>query len=120
MPGVQGGNEGSSGLYVRGGGNDQNLVILDDATAYNVNHLFGVFSLFNGDAIKSVQLFKGGYPAKYGGRVSSVLDITMREGDNEKYSGEVGLGIISSRFTIDGPISKGERGISSFWKADLP
>jgi hypothetical protein len=110
MPGVQGGNEGSSGLYVRGGGNDQNLVILDDATAYNVNHLFGVFSLFNGDAIKSVQLFKGGFPAKYGGRVSSVLDITMREGDNEKYSGEIGLGIISSRFTIDGPISKEKGG----------
>jgi outer membrane cobalamin receptor len=108
MPGVKGGNEGSSGLYVRGGGSDQNLILLDDAVAYNVNHMFGVFSLFNGDAIKHVQLWKGGFPARYGGRVSSVLDINMQEGNNERYSGEIGLGIISSRFTLNGPVSKGK------------
>ena len=107
MPGVQGGTEGSSGLYVRGGGSDQNLVLLDDAVAYNVNHVFGLFSLFNGDAIKNVQLFKGGFPARYGGRISSVLDISMQEGDLEQYKGELGLGIISSRFSVSGPVSKG-------------
>lgn len=108
MPGVQGGNEGASGLYVRGGGNDQNLVILDDALVYNVSHLFGVFSLFNGDAIKSVQLYKGGFPARYGGRISSVVDIGMKDGSLEKYSGNLGLGLISSSFAVDGPIQKGK------------
>ncbi len=108
MPGVQGGSEGTGGLFVRGGGNDQNLIILDDAIVYNANHLFGFFSLFNGDAIKDVKLVKGGFPARYGGRLSSVMDITMRDGDMQNYKGEIGLGIISSRFTAEGPLKKGQ------------
>lgn len=106
MPGVQKGHEGSSGIYVRGGGPDQNLVILDDAVVYNVNHLFGFFSLFNGDALKSVELVKGGFPARYGGRLSSVLEMNMKDGNKEKISGEAGIGVISSRLTLDGPIIK--------------
>jgi hypothetical protein len=106
MPGVQKGNEGSSGFYVRGGGPDQNLIILDDATVYNAFHLFGFFSLFNGDALKSIELVKGGFPARYGGRLSSVLDMQMKDGNKEKIKGEAGIGIISSRFTIEGPIIK--------------
>ncbi|HSH65594.1 MAG TPA: TonB-dependent receptor [Bacteroidia bacterium] len=84
LPGVQKGSEGSSGIYVRGGGPDQNLIILDDATVYNATHLFGFFSLFNGDALKSVELTKGGFPARYGGRLSSVIDMQMKDGDKEK------------------------------------
>lgn len=106
MPGVQKGNEGQSGFYVRGGGPDQNLIILDGAPVYNAFHLFGFFSLFNGDALKSVELIKGGFPAQYGGRLSSVLDLHMKEGNKEKYSGEVGVGLISSRFTVEGPLKK--------------
>ncbi len=106
MPGVQKGSEGSSGFYVRGGGADQNLIILDDATVYNASHLFGFFSLFNGDAIKSIELTKGGFPARYGGRLSSVLDINMKDGNKTKYSGEAGIGIIASRLTLEGPIIK--------------
>ncbi len=106
LPGVQKGSEGSSGLYVRGGGPDQNLIILDDATVYNANHLFGFFSLFNGDALKSIELTKGGFPARYGGRLSSVIDMQMKDGDKEKIHGEVGLGLIASRFTLEGPIKK--------------
>jgi hypothetical protein len=106
MPGVQKGSEGSSGFYVRGGGPDQNLIILDEATVYNAFHLFGFFSLFNGDALKSVELTKGGFPARYGGRLSSVLDMQMKDGDKEKIKGEAGIGLISSRLTIEGPIIK--------------
>lgn len=106
LPGVQKSREGSSGFYVRGGGPDQNLIILDDATVYNVFHLFGFFSLFNGDALKSVELTKGGFPAHYGGRLSSVIDMQMKEGNKEKMEGEVGIGLISSRFTLQGPIVK--------------
>lgn len=106
LPGVQKGSEGSSGIYVRGGGPDQNLIILDDATVYNVSHLFGFFSLFNGDALKSVELTKGGFPARYGGRLSSVLEMQMKDGDKQKYHSEVGIGLISSRFTLEGPIKK--------------
>jgi len=106
MPGVQKGSEGSSGLYVRGGGADQNLIILDDATVYNAYHLFGFFSLFNGDAVKSIQLTKGGFPARYGGRLSSVLDINLKDGNRQKYTGEAGIGIISSRLMLEGPILK--------------
>lgn len=108
MPGVQKGSEGSSGIYVRGGGPDQNLIILDDAPVYNAYHLFGFFSLFNGDAIKSIELTKGGFPARYGGRLSSVLDIVMKDGNKEKISGEAGLGLISSRLVLEGPIVKGK------------
>ncbi len=106
LPGVQKSREGSSGFYVRGGGPDQNLIILDDANVYNVFHLFGFFSLFNGDALKSIELTKGGFPARYGGRLSSVIDMQMKDGNKEKLEGEVGIGLISSRFTVQGPVIK--------------
>jgi hypothetical protein len=106
MPGVQKGSEGSSGLYVRGGGPDQNLIILDDAPVYNAYHLFGFFSIFNGDALKSIELTKGGFPARYGGRLSSVVEMTMKDGNKEKFSGEAGIGIIASRFVFEGPVIK--------------
>ncbi|MEO6686719.1 MAG: TonB-dependent receptor, partial [Dyadobacter sp.] len=108
MPGVQKGTEGQTGLYVRGGGPDQNLIILDDAVVYNANHLFGFFSIFNSDALKSVELTKGGFPARYGGRLSSVLEMNMKEGNKEALHGEGGIGVISSRLTLEGPISKGK------------
>jgi hypothetical protein len=111
MPGVQKGSEGSSGIYVRGGGPDQNLIILDDAIVYNASHLFGFFSLFNGDALKSVELTKGGFPARYGGRLSSVLEMNMKEGNKEQWHGEGGIGLISSRLTVEGPIKKGKSSI---------
>ncbi len=111
MPGVQKGTEGTSGLYVRGGGPDQNLIILDDAIVYNASHLFGFFSLFNGDALKSVEFTKGGFPARYGGRLSSVLEMNMKEGNKEKWHGEGGIGLISSRLTIEGPLSKDKSSI---------
>jgi hypothetical protein len=107
MPGVHSGSEGSSGFYVRGGGSDQNLIILDDATVYNAYHLFGFFSIFNGDALKSVELTKGGFPARYGGRLSSVLEMQMKEGNKQEFHGEAGIGLISSRLTLEGPIIKG-------------
>jgi outer membrane receptor for ferrienterochelin and colicin len=108
LPGVQKGSEGSSGLYVRGGGPDQNLIILDDAVVYNANHLFGFFSIFNGDALKSVELIKGGFPARYGGRLSSVLEMQMKDGNKEELHGEIGIGVIASRATLEGPIKKGK------------
>lgn len=108
MPGVQSGSEGQSGLYVRGGGPDQNLIILDGATVYNAQHLFGFFSLFNGDALRSVELIKGGFPARYGGRLSSVIDMNMKDGNKEKYTGELGVGIISSKGLLEGPFAKGK------------
>jgi hypothetical protein len=111
MPGVQKGSEGSSGLYVRGGGPDQNLIILDDAIVYNASHLFGFFSLFNGDALKSVELTKGGFPARFGGRLSSVLEMNMKEGNKEEWHGEGGTGLISSRFTLEGPLVKNKSSI---------
>ncbi len=106
LPGVQKGSEGNSGLYVRGGGPDQNLIILDDAPVYNAFHLFGFYSLFNGDALKTVELTKGGFPARFGGRLSSVLEMNMKDGSKEKFKGEAGVGIISSRLTLEGPIKK--------------
>ena len=106
LPGVQSGQEGTTGFYVRGGNTDQNLVQLDEATVYNPNHLFGLFSTFNTNAIKSVTLIKGGYPAQYGGRLSSILDITMKEGNKKKFSGEGGIGLISGNLTLQGPITK--------------
>lgn len=108
MPGVQKGQEGSSGFYVRGGGPDQNLIILDDATVYNAFHLFGFFSLFNGDALKSIELTKGGFPSRYGGRLSSVLEMQMKDGDRQAFHGEAGIGLISSRLLLEGPILKGK------------
>ena len=105
-PGVASAGEGNSGLYVRGGGPSQNLVLLDNATVYNPGHLLGFFSVFNADAIKSSTLIKGGIPAEYGGRISSVLDMTMREGNMKEYEFEGGIGAISSRITAQGPIIK--------------
>ena len=108
MPGVQSGSEGSSGIYVRGGGPDQNLILLDGVPIYNVSHLFGFFSVFNPDAIKAVELIKGGFPARYGGRLSSVLDIRMKEGNMNKISGEGSIGLVASKLTLEGPIKKGQ------------
>ncbi len=106
LPGVKGGSEGTSGIYVRGGGPDQNLILLDGVPVYNVNHMFGFFSVFNPDAIQSVQLITGGFPARYGGRLSSVLDIRMKDGNNKKFGVEGSVGLISSKLTIEGPIIK--------------
>ncbi len=106
LPGVRNAGEGSAGIYVRGGGPDQNLIMLDDAVVYNTGHLFGFFSIFNSDAIKNVSLIKGGMPAQYGGRLSSVLDVSMKEGNNQKYQVEGGIGLIASRLSIQGPIKK--------------
>ena len=106
LPGVQSSGEGSSGFYVRGGGPDQNLILLDEATVYNASHLFGFFSVFNADAIKDINLIKGGMPAQYGGRLASVLDISMKEGNSRTYEVDGGIGLISSRMTLQGPIKK--------------
>ena len=104
FPGVKSAGEGNTGFYVRGGGADQNLILLDEATVYNASHFFGFFSTFNSDAIKDVSLYKGGMPAEYGGRLSSVLDIKMNEGNNKDYTVQGGLGLISSRIKVEGPI----------------
>jgi len=106
LPGVQSGMEGSSGIYVRGGGPDQNLILLDGTPVYNASHLFGFFSVFNADAIKNVELIKGGFPARYGGRLSSVIDITMKEGDLYKFHTSGSVGLIASKITVEGPIVK--------------
>lgn len=111
LPGVQSGGEGTSGIYVRGGSPDQNLILLDGVPVYNVSHLFGFFSVFNADAIKNVTLTKGGFPARYGGRLSSVLEINMKEGNMREYHGEGSIGLISSKITFEGPI---EKEVSSF------
>ena len=108
LPGVQSSGEGNSGFYVRGGGPDQNLVLLDEATVYNSGHLFGFFSVFNSDAINSVTLIKGGMPAEYGGRLSSVVNVNMKEGNNQTYHATGGVGLIASRLTLEGPIQKGK------------
>ncbi|WP_426492706.1 TonB-dependent receptor [Hymenobacter sp. 102] len=105
-PGVQNGGEGTSGLFVRGGSADQNLVLVDDALVYNPSHLFGLFSVFNPDAVQAVDLYKGGFPAQYGGRLSSVVDVKMRPGNAEKLGISGGIGLISSRLTVEGPIKK--------------
>jgi len=105
-PGVQSGGEGFSGLYVRGGGPDQNLMLLDGATVYNPNHLFGFFSVFNPDVVGGVDLYKGAFPARFSGRLSSVVDIKTRDGSSTKWYATGGLGLISSRFAIEGPIIK--------------
>jgi len=107
-PGVQSGGEGTSGLFVRGGSADQNLVLLDNVLVYNPNHLFGLFSVFNSDAVQSVDLYKSGFPAQFGGRLSSVVDVKLREGDRQKYVTSGGIGLISSRLSFEGPINKGK------------
>jgi len=106
MPGVKSAGEGSSGFFVRGGAADQNLVMLDEAVLYNPSHLMGFFSTFNSDAIKNVTLYKGSIPAQYGGRLSSMMDVRMNDGNNQKFSFHGGLGIIASRLTVEGPIIK--------------
>ena len=108
LPGVSSVSEGGQGFYVRGGGPDQNLVLVDDVPVYNASHLFGFFSVFNSDAVKSGNLIKGGMPANYGGRMSSVLEIKTNDGDQQKINVKGGIGLISSRLTIDGPIKKGK------------
>jgi len=106
LPGVRNAGEGNAGFYVRGGGPDQNLIMLDDAVVYNTGHLFGFFSIFNSDAIKNVSLIKGGMPPQYGGRLSSVVDVTMKEGNMNKVQVDGGIGLIASRFSIQGPLKK--------------
>lgn len=106
LPGVRNAGEGNAGFYVRGGGPDQNLILLDDAVVYNTGHLFGFFSVFNADAIKNVSLIKGGMPAQYGGRLSSVVDVSMKEGNINKFQMDGGIGLIASRFSVQGPIKK--------------
>ncbi|MCW3111249.1 MAG: TonB-dependent receptor SusC [Segetibacter sp.] len=108
LPGIKSAGEGNSGFYVRGGGADQNLILLDEAPVYNASHLLGFFSTFNSDAIKDLTLYKGGMPAQYGGRLSSVVDIKMKEGNNRDFGVSGGLGVISSRINIEGPIVKDE------------
>ncbi len=106
LPGVQKRNEGSTGLYVRGGSPDQNLMLLDGVPLYNVSHLGGMFSVFNSDAISQVSLIKGGYPARYGGRLSSVLDVRMRDGNLKEWHGQASIGLVSTRLALEGPIRK--------------
>jgi len=106
LPGIKSAGEGNSGFYVRGGGTDQNLILLDEATVYNPSHVMGFFSVFNSDAIKDVNLIKGGMPAEYGGRLSSVLDVKMKEGNDKEYHVNGGIGLISSHLTVEGPIQK--------------
>ncbi|MBT7850736.1 MAG: TonB-dependent receptor [Flavobacteriaceae bacterium] len=107
LPGVSSGGEGAAGFNVRGGAADQNLILLDEATIFNSSHLFGLFSVFNPDAIKSLKLYKGGIPAKYGGRVASVLDIYQKEGNKNKFQANGGVGIVASRLLLEGPLKKG-------------
>ncbi|WP_106794370.1 TonB-dependent receptor [Aquimarina sp. Aq78] len=109
LPGVSSVNEASSGFNVRGGSVDQNLILLDEATIYNASHLFGFFSVFNSSAIKNAKLYKGGIPSIYGGRLSSVLDIKQREGNTKDFGGEIGVGLISAKALIEGPILKGNK-----------
>lgn len=106
LPGVQGGNEGFAGLYVRGGGPDQNLILLDGVPIYNANHALGIFSVFNADAIRDIRLIKGGFPARYGGRLSSVLEINTKEGNLNAVHGEGTISTIASKITMEGPIKK--------------
>lgn len=106
LPGVSSANEGAQGFYVRGGGPDQNLVLLDEATVYNASHLFGFFSVFNADAIKSVNIIKGGMPAEFGGRLASVLEVKMNDGNNQRFGVSGGIGLLASRLTLEGPIVK--------------
>ncbi|CAN0600486.1 unnamed protein product, partial [Ectocarpus sp. 12 AP-2014] len=106
LPGVTNAGEGASGFNVRGGAADQNLILLDEAIIFNSSHLFGFFSVFNPDAIKDVKLYKGGIPARYGGRVSSVLDIFQKEGNSKEFKMNGGIGAVASRLLLEGPIKK--------------
>ncbi|HEX6192379.1 MAG TPA: TonB-dependent receptor plug domain-containing protein, partial [Chitinophagaceae bacterium] len=111
LPGIQAGNEGSNGLIVRGGSPDQNLILLDGVPVYNASHAFGLFSIFNADAVNNIEVLKSGFPASYGGRLSSVVDVHMKEGDKYNLHGEGGIGLVFTKFTLEGPL---KRGRSSF------
>ena len=104
LPGVKAGTEGSAGMYIRGGGPDENLLLLDGVPVYNVNHMFGFFSIFNADALKNVTLYKGSFPARFGGRLSSVVDIRMKDGNNKKLHGSITAGLISTKINLEGPL----------------
>jgi hypothetical protein len=106
LPGVKSAGEGNSGFFVRGGGADQNLILLDEAPVYNATHLLGFFSTFNSDAIKDATIIKGNSPSQYGGRLSSVLDVKMKEGNNQDYTVNGGIGLISSKVSVEGPLQK--------------
>ena len=108
LPGIKSGGEASTGFYVRGGGPDQNLILMDEAVVYNPSHLFGFLSVFNSDAVKNIDIIKGGMPANYGGRLSSILNVNMREGNNQQFKSSGGIGLISSRLSAEGPIQKGK------------
>jgi hypothetical protein len=108
LPGIKSAGDGNSGLYVRGGAADQNLILLDDAPIYNASHVFGFFSTFNSDAIKDLTVYKGGMPAQYGGRLSSVIDVKMNDGNNQDFKVAGGIGLISSRLNVEGPLQKGK------------
>ncbi|MCU0441573.1 MAG: TonB-dependent receptor [Bacteroidia bacterium] len=110
LPGIKSGGEGGTGFYVRGGGPDQNLVLMDDAVIYNPSHLLGFLSVFNTDAVRNVEMIKGGMPANYGGRLSSVLNVNLREGDDKRYTASGGVGLIASRLTLEGPIKREQSG----------
>ena len=111
LPGVSASSEGGSGFFVRGGDADQNLILLDEAPVYNASHLLGFFSVFNSDALKDVKLYKGGIPAQYGGRAASVMDVRMKNGNMKKWSATGGIGLISSRLSLEGPFVK-DKGLS--------
>ena len=110
LPGIKSGGEGGTGFYVRGGGPDQNLILMDDAVIYNASHLLGFLSVFNTDAVRNVEIIKGGMPANYGGRLSSILNVNLREGNEQKYQVNGGVGLIASRLMVEGPIKKGKSG----------
>ena len=110
LPGIKSGGEGGTGFYVRGGGPDQNLILMDDAVIYNASHLLGFLSVFNTDAVRNVEIIKGGMAANYGGRLSSILNVNLREGNEQKYQVNGGVGLIASRLMLEGPIKKGKSG----------
>jgi len=114
QPGIKSARENSAGFNVRGGSSDQNLILLDGVPVYNVNHLFGFFSVFNSDAIKDVSMYKGGIPARYGGRLSSVLDISMKEGNMKDSHGVFSISPVSARMTYEAPIKKRHGGVYRF------
>lgn len=112
MPGIQGGTTGTSGIYVRGGGPNENLVLLDDIPLYNVSHMLGVFSVFTPEAVKKVTLFKGSFPARYGGRLSSVVDVRTNDGNMTEHCGLISVGMLSDRLHLEGPIKVGRTSYS--------
>ena len=112
MPGVQSGAEGFSGIYVRGGGPDENLLLLDGISLYNAEHLLGLFSIFQPAAVKKVTLYKGAFPARYGGRTSSIIDVRTNDGNLQETHGSIGVGVLSDKLHIEGPVFKGKTAYS--------